>query len=415
MSENQIVARTPLEAQLRDPGRQMEIMRAMPFDSPKTKHALMQQFVDLARNPPKSIANASPASLFECVLGAARLGLQLNGPLHQASAVCYGNTAQLIVEYRGLVKLMRAGGVKEIHTGLVHENDKYEWTERDFRLSRTLSDDRGEAVGAYCKLVMQDGSNQCEVMTKAEIEHVRQKSKAKNSGPWVTDWGQMARKTVLRRAANLVELREREAGLLAQADKTEFQFEDAEVEIRGAPKAAPKGSQAVLEAAKAPEPPPVPPAAPEPPKPKQQAPAEIDPETGEVIPSDLPMPGSPPSLGKPKAADTVHLARSQRLAKRLGLPVWQKLTESRRRLLKERMAEEGLKDTQAFWNRAEAVLGRVTPAYYEGWSEAASLDVLIRVPKRGNPDHWTKLAEGQVLKPHEQQEKASAIDELMGW
>ena len=42
----------------------------------------------------------------------------------------------------------------------------------------------------------------------------------------------MARKTVLRRAANLVELKEREAGLIAQADRSEFAFEDAEVEIK---------------------------------------------------------------------------------------------------------------------------------------------------------------------------------------
>ena len=232
MAESQIVPRTPLEAQLRDPGRQQQIMRSMPFDDPKTRHALMQQFIDLARNPPKELAKASPASVFECVLGAARLGLQLNGPLHQAYAIAHGNNATLIVGYRGIVKLMRAGGVKEIHTGLIYENDDYEWTESSFTMKRRLGGDRGEIVGAFCKLVMDDGSHQTEVMNRDEIEHVREKSKAKGAGPWVTDWGQMARKTVLRRAANLVELKEREAGLIAQADRSEFAFEDAEVEIK---------------------------------------------------------------------------------------------------------------------------------------------------------------------------------------
>ena len=38
-----------------------------------------------------------------------------------------------------------------------------------------------------------------EVMNKAEIEKVRNVSRAKGSGPWTTWWDQMARKTVMRR------------------------------------------------------------------------------------------------------------------------------------------------------------------------------------------------------------------------
>jgi len=38
------------------------------------------------------------------------------------------------------------------------------------------------------------------VMTKKEVEAVRARAKAKNNGPWVTDWVPMALKTVFKRA-----------------------------------------------------------------------------------------------------------------------------------------------------------------------------------------------------------------------
>ena len=39
-----------------------------------------------------------------------------------------------------------------------------------------------------------------DVMGRAEVDAVRRRSKSADSGPWVTDYEAMARKTVLRRA-----------------------------------------------------------------------------------------------------------------------------------------------------------------------------------------------------------------------
>lgn len=428
-TQSQLVPLNALEAQLRDPIRQGELLNAMPFDTHDVKVALMQQFIDLVRNPPASIQGADPKSLFDCVQASARLGLQLSSPLGQAYAVKFGNKAQLIVGYRGLVKLMRAGGVREIHTGTVCENDAYEWTESDFRMTRTIGE-RGEVVGVFAKLVMEDGSTQSEVMTVEEVEHVRSKSRAAKSGPWVTDWVQMARKTVLRRAANLVNLKDREAALVARADRTEFDY-DATVEVRRGPQERPKrGAQALMAELEAPQPS-APDAAPDEPRtvdvtnfeePPMERPPEFDPDTGEMIPDELPLPGAEPPPGKPKAADPLHLARAQRLAKRLGLPSWQKITDERRKLLVRRMEAEGIGDPSAFWNAAERVLGRVTADYWDQWADQASLDVLLRVPQRGNPDHWQKLSEGTAqrkavhapLREEGAPRASAALQDLMG-
>jgi recombination protein RecT len=47
--------------------------------------------------------------------------------------------------------------------------------------------------------MLKDGASQYEVMTKAEIEEVRQSSKSANNGPWQTWWSEMAKKSVLKR------------------------------------------------------------------------------------------------------------------------------------------------------------------------------------------------------------------------
>lgn len=380
-----------LEATLRDPTRRGEIQNAMPFDDPKTVRAAMQQLVDFARNQDGLLAQASDKSKFDCVLGAARLGLQLNSPLHQCAAVPFktknGVIAQLIVEYRGLAALMkRYGSVKDIHTGLIYENDDYNWTESDFTMSRKIGD-RGKVVGVFAKLQLLDGSSQCEVMTVDEVEHVRNKSRAKDKGPWVSDWAQMARKTVLRRAANLVDMGPKGADLMARADKTEFRYDDtATVEVVGPVAKEPKGSQAVLESLQVQEPEfevTI----------QDEVPPEVDPDTGEVIPpleEEAPRP-------KPEAS-ALHLAEAQAVCKAHSLPIWQKLTDARKKLVSERMKAEGITSGKEFWERVRQVLANLTPDYYESWSEQAVLDVFLRVPKRGNPDHWTKLSEGPAPK-----------------
>jgi recombination protein RecT len=46
---------------------------------------------------------------------------------------------------------------------------------------------------------MSNGEIDTEVMTLAEVEAIRKRSKASGSGPWVTDFEEMAKKTVIRR------------------------------------------------------------------------------------------------------------------------------------------------------------------------------------------------------------------------
>ena len=59
--------------------------------------------------------------------------------------------------------------------------------------------DPGEPLGAYAVCLFKDGQTDFEFMSLKQIEAIRGRSKAGDSGPWKTDWSEMARKTAIRR------------------------------------------------------------------------------------------------------------------------------------------------------------------------------------------------------------------------
>src|SRR5690606_14028369 len=63
-----------------------------------------------------------------------------------------------------------------------------------------------DVIGYYLVARYKDGGHFVYWMSVEDIEKVRQRSKAANSGPWVTDYDAMARKTVVRQAARWMPL-----------------------------------------------------------------------------------------------------------------------------------------------------------------------------------------------------------------
>lgn len=159
-----------------------------------------------SRNP--KIGQCSKESILLFTMKCSETGLEPIGA-GGAWAVPYYNNKnstmelQFIPDWRGLIQLAkRTEQVKHVHAHLVHENDRF-----DYQLGDTPSithhpalKERGEVVGAYAIAVLPDDSRHVEFMTKSEVEDIRQRSKASDNGPWKTDWGQMAIKTVVRRA-----------------------------------------------------------------------------------------------------------------------------------------------------------------------------------------------------------------------
>lgn len=157
------------------------------------------------------LLECTTVSVVKGVMDSAALGLDCSGLLGSGYLVPYRNNktgqyeAQFIPGYRGLVDLAYRGGrVKGIDAHVVYKSDRFACRfgnnptlehEPDWAGQRSDED----IIAAYAVAFLEGGITHSEVMTRAEIDGIRGRSKAKNSGPWVTDYAEMAKKTVVRR------------------------------------------------------------------------------------------------------------------------------------------------------------------------------------------------------------------------
>lgn len=154
----------------------------------------------------QGIAIGNPDSLKYAVLNVASIGLSLN-PVHKmAYLVPRNKEVCLDISYIGLIKLATdTGSVKLVKAELVHKKDKFKYKGLGKEPLHEFNpfEDRGEFVGAYCVAITNDNNYIVEMMTAVQINGIKARSEAakRNSGPWVTDFEEMARKTVVKRAA----------------------------------------------------------------------------------------------------------------------------------------------------------------------------------------------------------------------
>jgi len=146
------------------------------------------------------------ASLLQSLLNLAQSGLELDG--RRAYLIPYGKTAQLIIGYQGIAELaMRSGLVSNLHADIVCENDVFEYDLGEIKSHKVdFKKPRGDAYAFYAICRFKDGSVKADVMHKEEVDAIRKRSKSGGNGPWVTDYNEMAKKTVFRRLSKWLPL-----------------------------------------------------------------------------------------------------------------------------------------------------------------------------------------------------------------
>jgi recombinase, phage RecT family len=178
---------------------QPELKMALPA------HVTVEKFSRVAmtaiQNNP-DLLNCDRKSLFGAIVRLAQDGLLPDG--REAALVKFGGQVQAMPMIAGVLKKIRqSGDVAKVSAQVVYENDvfvvKYGFDEDVEHSPPPLDQPRGKPIGAYATAVLKDGSRLLEVMSLEEIEKVRNVSRAKGNGPWVAWWGEMARKTVMRR------------------------------------------------------------------------------------------------------------------------------------------------------------------------------------------------------------------------
>ncbi|MHC4371164.1 MAG: recombinase RecT [Planctomycetota bacterium] len=178
-----------------------EIAEALPNHI--TKERMISVFLTAITTTPE-LANCEPFSLLRAVKEASQLGLPTDGILGHGYILPFGKQAKFIPGYRGLMDLARRSGqVEWIQARVVYEGDEFEY---EYGLEPSLTHKeapRGEGdrkvVAVYAAAKLVTGEKVFEVMYREDIEKIRQRSPSGRKGPWVTDWEEMARKTLIRR------------------------------------------------------------------------------------------------------------------------------------------------------------------------------------------------------------------------
>jgi recombination protein RecT len=173
---------------------------------------------ELRKNP--KLQHCEPMSFMGAVLQCAQLGLEPGSALGHAYILPFEKRAkvdgqwltqsveaQLILGYRGMIDLARRSGqILSIEAREVYACDEFSCTlgmHSDLHhkpawhnADRTQSE---QVIFVYAVAKLKDGGHQFEVMSRAQIDAIRSRSKSADSGPWVTDYVAMALKTVIRR------------------------------------------------------------------------------------------------------------------------------------------------------------------------------------------------------------------------
>lgn len=193
------------------------------------------------KNP--RVFECSKESIAKCLMDCASLGLLPDGTLGTAYLVPYKTTCTLIIGYRGMIELARRSGeLTKIEARVVREGDVFDIEFGTSAKLRHVPDFKGDPdrpiMAVYATATFHNGETQAEVMSIGEVEAIRKRSRAADSGPWVSDFAEMAKKTVVRRICKYLPLTPELASAFEAEDREIIQDADATITDKPKTKAA---------------------------------------------------------------------------------------------------------------------------------------------------------------------------------
>lgn len=155
----------------------------------------------LAQSP--DLRNSDRRALLTACVRCATDGLVPDG--REAALVIFSGKAQYMPMVAGILKKVRnSGELLSIVANVVYDKDEFRYFVDDdgehvLHQPNITDPDRGKLLCVYSIAKTKDGGVYVEVMSRSQIEQVRNVSKSKDSGPWKSWYDEMARKTVIRR------------------------------------------------------------------------------------------------------------------------------------------------------------------------------------------------------------------------
>jgi recombination protein RecT len=155
----------------------------------------------------QKVASENPGSLRDAIINVAACGITLMPAAQYAALVPRDGAVCLDIMYRGLIKIATdAGSIRWVQAAEVYASDNFVFrglTQEPIHEAQPFSKTRGEIVGVYCVAKTVDGDILTEIMSVEDVIKIRDRSQyyaKQKKGPWVTDFGEMAKKTVIKRA-----------------------------------------------------------------------------------------------------------------------------------------------------------------------------------------------------------------------
>lgn len=190
-----------------------EIAKALPRHMTPDRMARIAM-TEFRKTP--ALMKCDPATLFGAVIQCSQLGLEPGGTMGHAYLIPFENRkkgttdVQFIIGYRGMLDLARRSGqILSIEARDVCANDKFTFR---YGIDSTIEHvpaegDRGELTHVYAVAKLRDGGVQFEVLTRHQIEEIRNQSQGYKTAikfnnatsPWIAHFTEMARKTAIRR------------------------------------------------------------------------------------------------------------------------------------------------------------------------------------------------------------------------
>jgi recombination protein RecT len=163
----------------------------------------------LAQKP--DLVSCDPKTVLFAVMHLARLGLEANTPLRLASLVAFGKECVPMIEFRGYQELARRSGlINHVEARCVVEGDEFSW---DLGTAphihhKPIAEDRADAkiTHVYAVAFPKEGPPIFDVLTRGEVEKARAVSRMKDGDTWKKWYGEMARKTAVRRLCKYLPL-----------------------------------------------------------------------------------------------------------------------------------------------------------------------------------------------------------------
>ena len=175
------------------------------------KQRFMQNCMTVLQDGQADFSKCDATTVVRTLLKGAFLGLDFfNGECY---AIPYGDKCQFQTDYKGEIKMCKrysSNPIKDIYAKVVREGD--EFIENIENGNQTVCFNPkpfndSKIIGAFAVCLYKDGGMIYDTMSIAEIEHTRKTFSKQASGKaWTNSYGEMCKKTVLRRLCKLIDL-----------------------------------------------------------------------------------------------------------------------------------------------------------------------------------------------------------------